>query len=106
MFEIQKCGRFIEQKHVWILHQGPSEKHELTLAPRQCRNRTICQVANPETFERLQCEIDITLTFETDQRLVRRPTHQDEFPDPKRKGHMEILWNESNAPREPAPRKR
>ena len=94
MFEIEESRWLIEEEDARILHQGPGKKDELTFPTGECGDRSICQMADTETFEGLFCERDVAFALEPDQRLVGRPTHQDEFTDPKGKGHMQVLGNQ------------
>ena len=106
MLEIEKCGRFIEEQYPRILHQRSGKEHELTFATRERRDRAVHQVVDPDSLERREREFHIVLTFQTEQRLMWRPTHQHEFANPKWKGYMEILGDESDALCESSSRKR
>jgi hypothetical protein len=61
-------------------------------------------MSDSETIQRRMRPFNVDFTFESDQRLMRSPTHDHEFPYPEGKGHMHILRNQRDPPSQGPPR--
>jgi len=94
--EVQKGRRLIEQEQRRLLHKSPRQQYELALAAGKLIAGAVCKVRDVKPLKSSARMIHILRSLEAEQILVRRPAHQYQLGNRKRKRHVQILWDDCN----------
>ena len=105
VLEVEEGGGLVEEQDFRVLDQRSGEEGELTLAAGEARDLAVGEISEPQAIEGFAGESHVGIALEAEQRLMRGTTHQDELTDPERKGHVEVLGYEGDAPGQSSSRK-
>ena len=100
MFQVEKCGRLVEQRDLRLLRQRSREEHALALAARQLLNMASRQMRQVEALERTDRDFEIVTALEAESAKVRRASHQYDLEHGEPKRHRVFLADRRNRARE------
>src|SRR6266404_2562583 len=96
MFQVEKCGRLVEQRNLRLLRQRSRKEHAFALAAGQLLDMTSRQMREVEALERTDRDFEIVTALEAEGAKMRRTSHQYDLQHGEAKSDRVFLSDRSN----------